>query len=190
MHDRVDADRGDLRGQRLDEPGEPGTQQVRGGQTGDRLARRGRQDHEDRRALALPQVRQRRTDQPERAPQRPVDRLVPGLFVEVLEPAERRAAAVDQQEVQAAQPFDSGRDRRGRTVRGGEVRGDGRGRIAEVAPPGRRAGRASATRAQPARPRRRARVRSPHRARSRRRRGARALPRDRDPSAPPCRNRG
>ena len=54
----VDPDRDDLLDQRLDQAGQPGPDQVRGRQARDRLARRARQDDQDRRVAALAQVRQ------------------------------------------------------------------------------------------------------------------------------------
>ena len=62
----VDPDRGDLLDQRLDEPGQPRPDEVRGRQAGDRLADRARQDDQDGRVATLAQVRQGGAQQPDR----------------------------------------------------------------------------------------------------------------------------
>ena len=123
----VDADRGDLVDEALDQPGEPRAERVRRREPGDRLADRAREDDQDRRVAALARCRQRRADQPDRAPQRAVDAASPGRLVEVREPARRRAAGVDDQEVEAAQRGHGAGHRGGRAVRRGEVGGDGHG---------------------------------------------------------------
>ena len=88
------------------------------------------------------QVRERRAEQADRAPHRPVDRPRPGRLVEVLEPAGRRSAGVDDEQVEPAEGRDAGRDRRGRTVGRREVGRDGQGverrgaRVEPVARPG------------------------------------------------------
>ena len=74
--DPVDPDRGDLGGQRLDQPGEARAQDVRGREPRDRLADRAREDDQDRRRRGRLEVRQAGPDQPERGVQDAVDRDV------------------------------------------------------------------------------------------------------------------
>ena len=121
----VDPDRRDLLDHRLDEPGEPRPDEVGRRQGGDRLARRARQDDEDRRVAALAQVRKGGAEHPDGAPQRAVDRLLPGRLVEVLEPSGRRTARVHDQQVEPAERLDRRRDRSRRTVGRGQVGCDG-----------------------------------------------------------------
>ena len=129
----VDPDRDDLLDQRLDQAGQPGSQQVRGRQAGDRLADRARQDDQDGRVAAVAEVRQGGPEEAHGAPQRAVDGGLPGRLVDVLEAPGRRAAGVDDQQVQAAERLDRGGHRRGRAVRRREV-----GRDRQRAEPGRR----------------------------------------------------
>ena len=62
-------------------------------------------------SVPSPQVREGRTEQPDRAPQRPVDGPRPGGLVEVLEPARRRTAGVDHEQVEPAERRDTRRRR-------------------------------------------------------------------------------
>ena len=67
-------------------------------------------------AVARAQVGQGAADQPDGAPQRAVDGPLPGGLVELVEGARRRAAGVDEQQVQSAQRLDRGRHRARRPV--------------------------------------------------------------------------
>ena len=108
-------------------PARPGPDQVGGRQGGDRLADRARQDDQDGRIATVAEVRQRGPQDADGAPQRPVERLLPGRLVEVLEPPGRRAAGVDHEQVESAECLDRGRHRRRRTVRGRQVGRHGQG---------------------------------------------------------------
>ena len=128
----VDPDRGDLLDQRLDEAGESRPDEVGRRQRRDGLPDRAREDDQDRGVTTVAQVRQRGTEQPDGAPQRAVDRLLPGGLVEVLEPTGRRTARVHDEQVEPAERLDSGRHRGRRAVRSGQV-----GRHGQRAEPGR-----------------------------------------------------
>ena len=116
----------DLGGERLEQAGEPRPQRVRRREAGDRLARRRRQDHEDRGSVARPQVGQRGTDQAESAVQRVVDGGLPARVVELAERSRRWPARVDQQQVEATERLDRAVDGRARSVRGRQVGPDGK----------------------------------------------------------------
>jgi hypothetical protein len=78
-------------------------------------------------------VRQRRADQPDRAEEGAIDGLPPGRLVEIVEAAERRPAAVDEQQVEPTEGLDGRGDGRRGTVLRREVGGHGHGGFAEAA---------------------------------------------------------
>ena len=166
--------------QRLDQTGQPGPDEVRGGEARDRLAGGARQDDEDRRVAAVAQVREGGTQQADRAPQRAVDGGLPGGLVELVEPAGRRSTGVDDEEIEPAECGDRGVDRLARAVRRREVRRDGERCRVAGRPPGasRQAGRS----ARSGRLRRGAPARSRRPVRRSRRRSAPGHPSGRDPS--------